>query len=261
MFPGRASGAAGTQERQEEGRLRTRGVVHILEEDPELGTGLSGNRLLAAQRRCRAPIMRIPAGPWREPEWPQQVRGGLGLLVLEGLLLRRVGLGGRFGVELLASGDVLRPWQREDGLASVPQRSGWRVLDASRVAVLDMGFARELGAFPEVHGQIVARTLQRSRHLAVNMAIVQQPKVEVRLHMLFWHLADRCGTVRTDGTFLSIPLTHATLAEMVAASRPTVSTALSAIERSGDVSHMEDGWLLHGAPPGELLALFPAGPD
>jgi CRP-like cAMP-binding protein len=183
------------------------------------------------------------------------------LLVLDGLLLRRVELGGRYGAELLASGDILRPWQREDALASIAQHSGWRVLEDSRVAVLDLGFAREVAAFPEIQSQIVARALQRSRELAVNMAIVQQPKVEVRLHMLFWHLADRWGVVGTKGTLLSLPLTHATLAEMVAASRPTVSAALSGMERSGNLSHTEEGWLLHGSPPGKLLALFPAGAD
>jgi CRP-like cAMP-binding protein len=201
--------------------------------------------------------MRIPAGPWREPEWPRQVRSGLGLLVLDGLLLRRVGLDGRFGAELLATGDLLRPWQREDALASVPQRSRWRVLEPCGVAVLDVGFAKKTGGFPEIHGQIVARALQRSRQLAVNIAIVQQPKVQVRLHMLFWHLADRWGTVRADAALLPLPVTHAILADMVAASRPTVSAALSALERSGTVSHTEAGWLLHGSPPGELLTVFP----
>jgi CRP-like cAMP-binding protein len=236
--------------------LQTRGVADVLEEDPELGAGLKGKGMAVAHERCRARIMRIPAGPWQEPEWPQQVRSGLGLLVLDGLLLRRVGLDDRFGAELLAAGDLLRPWQREDALASVPQRSGWRVLEPCRVAILDVGFAKRSGAFPEIHGQIVARALQRSRQLVVNMAIVQQPKVQMRLHTLFWHLADRWGTVGTEGTLVPLPITHAILAEMVAASRPTVSAALSALERSGAVRHTEEGWLLHGSPPGELLAVF-----
>jgi CRP-like cAMP-binding protein len=229
----------------------------VLEEDRELGAGLEEERLLMAKPRCRARLMRIPEGAWLQPEWPQRVRNGLGLLVLDGLLLRRVGLDGRFGAELLASGDVLRPWQGEDAWASVPRRSEWRVLEACRVAVLDVGFARAIGAFPEIHGQIVARTLQRSRRIAVNMAIIHQPKVEVRLHMLLWHLADRWGIVRADGALLALPITHAMLADMVAASRPTVSAALRSLEQSGALSHPKDGWLLHGSPPGELLAVVP----
>jgi CRP-like cAMP-binding protein len=44
---------------------------------------------------------------------PDRARGGYGLLVLEGLLLRRVGIEGRYGAELLGPGDLLRPWQRD----------------------------------------------------------------------------------------------------------------------------------------------------
>ena len=59
------------QGRGDERPLQTRGVAHVLEEDPELGAGLEGERLHVARQCCRAPIMRIPAGPWREPEWPR----------------------------------------------------------------------------------------------------------------------------------------------------------------------------------------------
>ena len=59
------------------------------------------------------------------------------------------------------------------------------------------------------------------------MAIVHQARVDVRLHMLLWHLAARWGRVRSDGTVLRLRLTHAVLADLVAARRPTVTTALS----------------------------------
>ncbi len=233
----------------------------MLEEDPELGGGLERDRLLVASQRCRAPIMRAPTGPWQEPEWPGRVRRGLGLLVLDGLLLRRVGLDGRFGAELLGTRDLLRPWQRADAVASVPRRSRWRVLEPSRIAVLDISFALEIAAFPEIHGQIVARALQRSRQLAVNMAIVHQPKVEVRLHMLLWYLADRWGMNRPGGAFVPLPLTHAMFSDLVAARRPTVSAALGILQRSGTVSRTKEGWLLHGSPPSELLAVSPVAAD
>ena len=34
----------------------------------------------------------------------------IGLLVLQGLPVRRVGVDGRFGAELLGQGDILRSW-------------------------------------------------------------------------------------------------------------------------------------------------------
>ena len=55
-----------------------------------------------------------------------EVRAGLGLLVLDGLLIRRIELAGRFAAELLGPGDLLRPWQEDDEVASVSRTSGWR---------------------------------------------------------------------------------------------------------------------------------------
>ena len=92
------------------------------------------------------------------------------------------------------------------------------------------------------------------RSLAVNMAIVHHPRVETRVHMLLWHFADRWGTVRRDGVLLPLTLTHALLADLVAAQRPTVSAAIGVLAREGRVERVEGGWLLYGSPPGELEA-------
>ena len=100
-------------------------------------------------------------------------------------------------------------------------------------------------------------TLQRARHLAVNMAIVHQARVDVRLHMLLWHLAARWGRVRSDGVVLPLRLTHSVLADLAAARRPTVTSALSELARRDLISPLEGGWLLLGDPPGELQELSP----
>lgn len=231
-------------------------LVRLLERDRELGDDLDRERLKVATKQTKAATISLPKGAWEPPEWPLSLRSGAGLLVLDGMMLRRVGVEGRFGAELLAAGDLLRPWQREDAVTSVPRRSGWQVLTQCTLALLDLGFIGRLGLYPEIHGRIVGRALRRSRHLAVNIAIVHQPKVEVRLHMLLWHLADRWGTVRADGVLVPVKLTHAILAELIAARRPTVSAALGSLERSGTVSRMREGWLLHGSPPGELEAVL-----
>jgi DNA-binding IclR family transcriptional regulator len=70
--------------------------------------------------------------------------------------------------------------------------------------------------------------------------------------MFFWGLADRWGTVHRDGVHVDIQLTHATLAEMVAATRPTVTKALGELGEHGLVRSTEDSWLLVGPPPAEL---------
>ncbi len=134
----------------------------------------------------------------------------------------------------------------------LPHAVGWRVLQPVRVAVLDREAARRLARYPELTGRLVAREVERSRTLAINMAIVGQPRVDVRIHMLLWHFADRWGYARPEGTLLPLPLTHEVLAELVAARRPTVSTALARLANSELVYAKKEGWLLSGEPPGAL---------
>lgn len=226
----------------------------ILYEDPELGDAVSAAQRAQAADACVARTLRIPRGRWTFP-WDEPLHDGIGLLVLDGLLLRRVGVDGRYGAELLGEGDLLRPWQGEDTDTTLSQTTGWRVLEATRVAVLDVDAARCLAAYPALTGCLVGRALERARNLAVNMAIVHQARVNVRLRMLLWHLADRWGRVRSEGVVLPLPLTHAVLADLVAARRPTVTTALTQLAGQGAVRPVSNGWLLSGEPPGELLEL------
>ena len=225
-----------------------------MEEDAELGEAVPAEHRDQATRECLAAAVMIPAGSWRASRTPPQ-RKGIGLLVLRGLLIRRVGVDGRFGAELLGVGDILRPWQGEDEPPLLPISTGWRVVEPARMALLDERFVTRLGRYPQLTGTLVGRALQRSRNLAVNMAIVHQPRVEVRLQMLFWHLAVRWGRVRSDGVVVPLRLTHSLLADLTAARRPTVSSALSELARQEVVCAVTDGWLLSGTPPGELVEL------
>jgi CRP-like cAMP-binding protein len=114
-----------------------------------------------------------------------------------------------------------------------------------------------MGSYPELAGTLVGRAVGRSRNLAVNIAIVHQARVDVRLHMLFWHFAGRWGKVGPEGVTVPLKLTHAVLAELAAARRPTVTTALSQLAKRGVVRPTEAGWLLAGDRPGELGELPP----
>ena len=169
-------------------------------------------------------------------------------------MLRRVGVEGRYGAELVGGCDIVKPGQGEERPSpTLSFITGWSVIEPTRMAILDSEFARQMMDYPELVGRLVGRAVSRCRDLAVNMAIVHQARVDVRLHMLFWHLAGRWGRVRSDGTLLPVRLTHAVLADLVAARRPTVTSALSELTRLGVVRFTDDGWLLAGEPPGELL--------
>jgi CRP/FNR family cyclic AMP-dependent transcriptional regulator len=222
-------------------------TCQLLLEDPDLGVDLDPARHERAARECVARVFDLQAGPWS----PAELEGmhlGIGLLVLSGLLVRHVGLAGRSGAELLGEGDLMRPWQGEDA-HTLPRAGRWRVLHDARIAVLDGDFTQRVCRYPELIAALFTRALRRSRHIAVNMAIVQQPRIDIRLHMLFWELADRWGRVRQDGVHVPIQVTHAMLADLVAARRPTVTKALGELaERSAVVWTGED-WLLSGDPP------------
>jgi CRP/FNR family transcriptional regulator, cyclic AMP receptor protein len=229
--------------------------IEILAVDSELAEGLPQSSRSAAQRDCLAPVIEIRSGMWDSATFESPDPGGFGMLVLSGFLTRRVGQRGRFCAELLGAGDLLRPWQTVGGTASIPFEPAWTTITDTKIAVLGAAFVQRASRYPEIAPQLVGRALLRSRYLAVNMAIVHQPRIETRLHMLFWHLADRWGRVRANEVALELPLTHALLGDLVAARRPTVSTALTALAKTGKVTRVAGGWTLQGGPPHELTEL------
>jgi CRP/FNR family transcriptional regulator, cyclic AMP receptor protein len=224
-------------------------VCYPLQEDSELAEAIDPGHRAAAVGALAARELDIPAGVWAGD--PLVIDGGVGLLVLEGVLIRRLGINGRFSAELLGEGDILRSVGEEE-LSPLQMSSGWLILEPARLAVLDERFARQLAAFPRLAGRLFGRSVLRTRQLAVNMAIVHQARVDVRLHMLLWHLAGRWGRVRADGVLVPLRLTHAILADLVAARRPTVTSALTELGREGLVQSVQEGWLLSGDPPGEI---------
>jgi len=232
---------------------QARRVARVLVEDPDLGSAVSSEIRDTAERDCVAALVDVGRGPWEAERYTVGPHG-IGLYVLQGLLIRRVGHEGRFGAELLGDGDLLRPWQ-QDGDPALPFYTAWEVLEPARLAVLDLAFAECLGRYPEVMAVLFERSLARSRTLAVNMAIVHYPRVDVRVHMLLWHLAQRWGRVRADGVMLTKRLTHSVLADLVAARRPSVTSALSRLADQGLVESVDRRWRLIGDPPAELTSI------
>ena len=220
---------------------------HLLREDPELADAIPLPRRQEAIEECVARVIRIPPGGWP----PDMFAGGIGLLVLGGLIVRRIGIQGRYGAELIGQGDLLRPWQALPETATpLEVTTKWSIVDPVRIAVLGDEFMPYVARYPELATCLVSRAIQRSRNLVLNIAIIHQARVDVRLHMLLWHLAARWGRVRSDGTVLPIRLTHSILADLVAARRPTVTSALSDLSRRGLVRFTDDAWLLMGGAPG-----------
>lgn len=225
-------------------------TCHLLREDPALVEGVSRRCRKLAEETCVARTLKLRRGRWSGGSRDDLV-GGLGLLILDGLLLRRVDVGGRCGAELLGRGDLLRPDPVDDAEPVLARATTWRALELTRLAVLDDGVVECTSPYPGVIGRLLDRGVERSRRLAVNMAIVHHPRVDIRLQMLFWHLAERWGHVYNHQMLLALRLTHTVLADLVAAQRPTITATLSDLERRQILRPTPQGWLLLARPPEE----------
>jgi CRP/FNR family transcriptional regulator, cyclic AMP receptor protein len=223
-------------------------TVHVLEVDPDLGNGIAPEQFPLAAGRAIAPLLLFPErGPWAIDEHSLDGSGHLGMLILEGMLARRVAVGARGGIELLGPGDVLRPWVRSEfALADV----NWTVLESLRIASLDRGFAERVAPWPQIAGAVSDRMLLRARVLGFHLAVCHLVTVEERLLMILWHFAERWGRVTPQGVVVRLHLTHDLLAGVVGARRPPVTSALSALAQKGLVTRDEEGaWVLSGPPP------------
>jgi CRP-like cAMP-binding protein len=229
--------------------VRNRESVRVLDADRGLGEVVPPEALERARRASPAAVLARPVGPWADGRDSEAARGGFGLLMLDGMLVRRVGVGGRFGAELLATGDLLRPWQRDGEFGVLPFEMGWRIVAPVRLAVLDLRWATRMAPFPEVAAELTGRALDRARRLATLMAISQQPRLDERVWLLFWELADRHGRVHRDGVHLELRLTHEVISHLVAARRPSVSAALTKLAERGVLQRRGREWLLSGPPP------------
>ena len=118
-----------------------RTLVRVLDVDPELGYQLDDENRAAARRYAVAELRVLEPGPWLDAQRPPGTDGNLGLLVLDGLLAHELQLGTGQSAELLGEGDLLRPWDDDRGQSIPGWTTSWRVLEPTRLAVLDHRFA------------------------------------------------------------------------------------------------------------------------
>lgn len=224
--------------------------VRVLEEDPELAAGLDPTSLQLATRHAIAAVETVAPGVWEPTRPADGGNGHVGLLVLDGLLMRDVTFARAACTELLGRGDLLRPWDWEREVVTVRPDVVWTALQPVRLAVLDRRITAILGRWPELISAVAARAVRRSAELATSQATSHLTRVDARLELLFWGLADRWGRVGPDGVVLELPLTHQVLGRLIGAQRPSVTTALSDLARRRVVERRDDGaWILRGDPP------------
>jgi CRP/FNR family transcriptional regulator, cyclic AMP receptor protein len=226
------------------------GSVQLLDIDTELARGLDPRRAREAAQRLYARVFDIPRGHWNPNAGLLQGGRPIGLLILDGVLVREATVGDHPSAELLGPGDLLRAWADVDNEELLPRTIDWSALTATRVAVVDQAFAVRAAQWPEVFAALIDRAARRAERLVVLQAIAHLTRVDDRLLALLWCLAERWGHVVPGGVLVSLRLSHRTLAGMIGARRPSVTTALGQLMARGELERRPDGeWLLLGAAP------------
>lgn len=231
---------------------RSRARVSILEEDPDLGSGLSPEDFAAATRALVAPVMTVSGSSWDPPAYDPLT--SYGMLILDGLIGRRLRVGRAVATELLSSGDILRPWEEEPLWGLSEPTLEWRVFQPTRLAVLSQELTTLIGRRPQLVVNFSARLLRRVRSASYLMAVSHQTRVEDRLMETLWYLASAWGRVTPRGTRIPFRITHEVLSEILGAQRPSVTTAFRSLSEHGLVEREPDGTFILCRPPSPVNA-------
>ena len=228
----------------------------MLLEDPELGAHLPEGELARARRAVVAPIRRLETGccTWRFDESSAY----MGILVLEGVLVRHVVFGHTIASELTGRGDVLRPWVSIADEA-VPAR--WEVLAPARIAMLDSEFASRVRQWPQIVSALLDRSRRRTDSQLIQSAIRQARRVEDRVLLVLWDFAQRWGEASSEGLVMpEVKITGELWARIVGARRQSVSSAMGSLADRGAIRRRPDGRLVLPPQPPELDAIRPQTP-
>lgn len=229
-------------------------TARVLDLDPDLGLAITEPDRPRARETLVARSYELPPGAWEISPAVKET-GAYGLLVTSGVLALRTSIADRATLELVGPGDVLQPWVQLGAETSVPPTAGWQVIERAEVLLLDYGFAFAAAQWPQIASALMYRLVLRSRRLCYQLAVNTAPQVEQRVLYSLWSLADRWGRVTDRGTALELRLTHQQLAELVAAQRPSVSTALSRLREEGRIGYDRTSFILYGEIPGEVADL------
>jgi CRP-like cAMP-binding protein len=217
----------------------------LLDLDADLAEAVAPDARRVARAAATATVLEAEPGPVAAARWLTHTHSGPGVLLIDGIMCLTVRVGDRLCAELLGAGDLITP-EAADLHPLIGSTESWRALTPTRIALLDGAFALRVRFWPSLAQALVRRAGRRVHHMGIQRAITAQPRLEVRLALLLWHLADRWGRVERGGVRLTVPLTHQLLGQMVAAERPSVSHALGRLAQAGLITGHGDEWHLIG---------------
>ena len=220
----------------------------LLERDPELAEYVPAEHRELARRTVLAPTLTLEEGPW-DPPSVDSTRT-YGMLMLDGLLMRRLRVDIGVAIEFLGPGDVVRPWGAYALPASVPVEAAWVTLKPSRLAVLDEQVLAAAAVWPGVSIALAVRLIRRAQNTSYLLAVSHLPRLEDRLLATLWYLASSWGQVTRSGVTVPLRLTHQRLGEIVGAQRSSVTIAMTQLQNRKALRREDNGtYLLVGSPP------------
>ena len=165
---------------------------------PSSGSCSTSGDYERARRDALARVSRLSPGVWDAAAALERDAHHRGFLIVDGLMAREVDVMGRRCCELLGHGDVLRPWSWDAEGSHVQAEVGWTVLEETTLAVLDHGLVKRIVPWPTLGVELFNRGTRRAHHLAVALAISHHQRVDDRLLLTLWHLAERWGRVTPE---------------------------------------------------------------
>lgn len=242
---------------QSNGRARDRASLYayVLDHDDDLADEFDLRNRIAARQVATARVFDAEVGICDMDHWFAAIGRGHGLLILEGVLACETRVGDRTATELVGAGDLLQPPVRRAEAIVEPDES-WRALSSARLAALDEEFDERIRPWPQLGQVLLRRVARRLGEIDALRAIASQPRLEVRLDLLLWHLAARWGRVEPAGLRLTLPLTHRLLGQLIGAERPSVSHALARLTHAGLVTGSACDFHLQGTLKNHLDALI-----
>lgn len=222
------------------------GSIRLVDYLPDLTADIEGEEADAARRALRLPAIALSSGrcDMRMCEADPRVAGTpFGLVVIDGVLMRKVVLAGRTSTSLYGPVEVLDP--RPDPGSSLMMAGSVSCPDEAIVAVLDDRVLASARRWPHIIPRLFAQTMHQLERSDLRSAVGKLERVEDRLLAFFWLLAERFGRRGPDGVTIDRPLTHEAIGQLIGARRSTVSLGLRALYEEGILTRLEDGsWLL-----------------
>lgn len=245
----------------------TPNTVSLLDIEPDLGRGIDPQEWELARQSTRATLTRVDRRERGLLTGAGATGDIIGLIVNAGMISREIALGEHVAFELLAPGDVLLPLAPDD--LDLGGRVVLTALHPAELIVLSKPFMQAAARWPSLLTNLHRRLEAQRRRLAVQGLAAHLPRVEDRLLLTLWILAERCGRVTPEGIVVPLSLSHEALGRLAAARRPTITLALRTLESTGCVQRGRDGHLTLGPAAhrkvGELthasISRAPIGPS